>query len=465
MISVASKIKRLVLFIGDIIILYFSLWLTLFLRFQKAVDNETWAKHWLPFSLVFLLWIVIFFINKLYDLETARNNFRFYALMIKNIIWCAMIGFAFFYITTTGITPKTILVLDIIIFGTLIIAWRRFFNTIIVNKKFLEKALIIGLSEESLNLAREINNKPQMGIKVAAIFKSKDNSTPPPDTPLSDNGEKLEFLEGEEKLEKFINDNKIRIIIIANSQEYRPEVISQLYKLLSQKITIWDFSKFAEQFTGKILINTIGQLWFLENIKEANKRIYETQKRVADFVLSLIMLFISIPFLPIIYFTIRATSEGPGFFMQQRTGKNGKKFMAVKFRTMVVEAEKNGPQWAQKNDPRVTRIGRFLRKSRIDEIPQLVNILRGEMSFIGPRPERPEFIEKLKEVIPFYETRLLVKPGLTGWAQINFPYGASEKDAWEKLQYDLYYIKNRSLVLDISIILKTVKTVLTGGGQ
>jgi lipopolysaccharide/colanic/teichoic acid biosynthesis glycosyltransferase len=176
-------------------------------------------------------------------------------------------------------------------------------------------------------------------------------------------------------------------------------------------------------------------------------------------------LIISIPFLPILYAVVKLNSHGPFLFIQQRTGRHGKKFMAIKIRTMHKNAETNGPQWAQKNDPRVTRSGRLMRKIRVDEIPQLINVLRGEMSFIGPRPERPEFIEKLENKIPYYKERLLVKPGLTGWAQINFPYGASEEDALEKLQYDLYYIKNRSFVLDISILLKTVKTVLGGRGQ
>jgi lipopolysaccharide/colanic/teichoic acid biosynthesis glycosyltransferase len=162
---------------------------------------------------------------------------------------------------------------------------------------------------------------------------------------------------------------------------------------------------------------------------------------------------------------VKMGSRGSFFFMQQRTGRYGGKFMAVKLRSMYVNSESSGPQWAQKNDPRVTKVGKFMRKTRIDEIPQLINILRGEMSFIGPRPERPEFIEKLEKKIPFYNERLLVKPGLTGWAQINFPYGASEADALQKLQYDLYYIKNRSFLLDLSILLKTVKTVLSGGGQ
>ena len=163
---------------------------------------------------------------------------------------------------------------------------------------------------------------------------------------------------------------------------------------------------------------------------------------------------------------IAVDSKGAIFFKQIRTGHDGKNFTAVKFRSMYQNAEQNGPEWAKKNDPRVTRIARFFRKTRIDEIPQLWNILRGEMSFVGPRPERPEFIEKLSAEIPFYKERLLVKPGLTGWAQILGPaYGGSREESLIKLQYDLYYIKNRNFFLDLGIILKTLNTVLKGSGQ
>ncbi|HRY63473.1 MAG TPA: sugar transferase [Patescibacteria group bacterium] len=459
MLSLRNKIKVVILVGGDILVLYFSLWLTLLLRYEKAVTSEIWGRHWLPFTVVFFLWLIVFFINKLYDLETAKNGLKFYGTLFKSLIWSAMVGFGFFYIATTGISPKTILVLDIVIFGLLLVLWRRAFNTLIIHKRFFDNMLIVGMTEESVALAESINNKPQLGLKIVAMMKLPENQ--------NHLEEKTDFtIIGEDQdLEEFIRKNKIKGIILATTLSQHEKIINQCYKSLPYKITIWDLPKFAEEFTGKILVNTIGQLWFLENIKEGNKKIYEAEKRLVDIMLSFLMLIVSIPFLPLIYLVIKIDSQGSGFFMQQRTGRNGKKFMAVKFRTMLVNAEKNGPQWAQKNDPRVTTVGRFLRKSRIDEIPQLINILRGEMSFIGPRPERPEFIEKLKEVIPFYETRLLIKPGLTGWAQINFPYGASEADALEKLQYDLYYIKNRSLTLDVSIILKTVKTVLAGGGQ
>ncbi len=203
----------------------------------------------------------------------------------------------------------------------------------------------------------------------------------------------------------------------------------------------------------------------MENLREGEKNFYEFFKRISDIVLAIIALVISLPFLPILALLIKLDSPGPVFFTQIRTGRGGKNFLAIKLRTMIKDAEKHGAEWAKENDPRITRLGKFLRKTRIDEIPQLFNIIRGEMSFIGPRPERPEFIKTLEQHIPFYKERLIVRPGLTGWAQVNFPYGASIEDALQKMQYDLYYIKNRSFILDLSIVLKTIKIVLLGGGR
>jgi exopolysaccharide biosynthesis polyprenyl glycosylphosphotransferase len=304
-----------------------------------------------------------------------------------------------------------------------------------------------------------MNNKPQFGFRIAGIVSEKE---------ISDYYRKKDGVEIFEQPKSILGLAKIKNIkgiITAFDPRKHPELIDKIYECLSLKISFSSLANFSEQFAGKIPVNSIGQVWFLENLKEQEKLIYEFGKRIFDIFISIILLIISIPFLPFIFLAVKLNSKGSFFFMQQRTGRNGKRFMAIKLRSMYVNSESNGPQWAQKNDPRVTSVGKFMRKTRIDEIPQLINIFRGEMSFIGPRPERPEFIKKLEKKIPFYNERLLVKPGLTGWAQINFPYGASEADALQKLQYDLYYIKNRSLLLDLSILLKTIKTVLSGGGQ
>jgi exopolysaccharide biosynthesis polyprenyl glycosylphosphotransferase len=188
-------------------------------------------------------------------------------------------------------------------------------------------------------------------------------------------------------------------------------------------------------------------------------------KRIFDIFFSTVAIIFALPLIPLIALIIKIDSSGPIFFRQVRLGVKEKTFVLYKFRTMMLDAENGtGAIWAQKDDPRITTFGRFLRKTRLDEIPQLYNVLKGEMSFIGPRPERPEFVQKLKEIIPYYSERHIVKPGLTGWAQVKYPYGSSVNDAIEKLRYDLFYIKNFSLFLDLLIIIETVKVVIFGRG-
>jgi exopolysaccharide biosynthesis polyprenyl glycosylphosphotransferase len=197
------------------------------------------------------------------------------------------------------------------------------------------------------------------------------------------------------------------------------------------------------------------------NIDLSEKKTYLIIKRFFDIILSLIGLILAMPIILITAIAIKLESEGPVFFLQERTGLNGKTFKIIKLRSMRVDAEKNGPQWAQKNDSRVTKVGKFIRKTRIDELPQLINVLKGDMSILGPRPERPVFVKQFSKEIPGFEKRLLVKPGLTGWAQVNGGYDITPE---EKLKYDLHYINNMSLLLDLKIILKTIKVVLTGEG-
>jgi len=455
----ASKLKYIILFIGDIAVLYFSLWLTLLIRYQQTVTQELWQQHFLPFSIIFAVWLIIFYILGLYSLQIARNNVSFYTTLLKALAWCASLAIAFFYVIKPGIAPKTNLLIELVVLTVLLIGWRQIFNLLVKIKPWQNNILIIGLSESTLDLAREINSTPQLGFRVVGIIHERQTNV------VKIENAPTEIINPPHSLAGLVKIKKIKSIITALNPHQNPELVNKLYECIPLRISFWDLPTFVEKFTGKIPVNSIGQIWFLENLKESQKIIYEIGKRIFDILVSIILLICSLPFLPILYAIVKLNSPGPFLFMQQRTGKRGKKFMAIKIRSMSKNAEVNGPQWATKNDPRVTRSGKFMRRTRVDEIPQLINILRGEMSFIGPRPERPEFIQRLEKKIPYYNERLLVKPGLTGWAQINFPYGASEKDAMEKLQYDLYYIKNRSFILDLSVFLKTIKTVLSGGGQ
>lgn len=254
-------------------------------------------------------------------------------------------------------------------------------------------------------------------------------------------------------------------IVVSLSERRGAFPLKDVLKCKLRGIDVVDAPSFYEQITGKLLIENINPSWFIfsDGFRMTAARMFF--KRVLDAALAIIGLAVTLPFIPVLALLVKLDSPGPVFFKQVRMGQMEKLFTLYKFRTMREDAENGtGAVWAQKNDTRVTKLGRIFRKLRIDEIPQLYNVLKGDMSMVGPRPERPEFIEKLKEVIPYYSERHLVRPGITGWAQVKYPYGASVEDAVEKLRYDLFYIKNHYFTLDLLIILETMKVVVFGRG-
>ena len=243
-----------------------------------------------------------------------------------------------------------------------------------------------------------------------------------------------------------------------------PDIIDVFYKASKRNVQFINLATAYEEILKKVPLEAVNQLWFLENISRGQKRLYEFLKRASDLILAVVGGTVLLILFPFVALGIKFGSVGPIFYRQRRVGKGGKLFEVIKFRTMVQDAEQNGAVWAQKQDPRVTKFGKFMRKTRIDELPQVISILKGEMSIVGPRAERPEFVEKLKKQIPFYEERLLIRPGLSGWAQINYGKDLDSNDTKEKLQYDLYYIKNRSFTIDMAVGWKPIKTVLSATG-
>jgi len=297
-----------------------------------------------------------------------------------------------------------------------------------------------------------------MGYKLKLIIKNHEeiDKTELPEIKIS---------QGLKNLKEALEEEKITTAIVTPEIYQSPDLIQNLFECIRYGIDFINLSEFYENLTQKIPLAAINQVWFLENISQRTKSFYEISKRIFDFLLGLILLIVSLPFWLIIGIIIKLDSPGPVFFKQIRIGRSGKPFKLIKFRSMIKNAEKHGPKMAAIDDKRITRFGKFLRKTRLDELPQLWNIIKGDMSFVGPRAERPEFHQELKASIPFYQERYLIKPGLSGWAQIKYGYGSTIKDAFEKVQYDLYYIKNRSFVLDLSIILKTINIILKGGGR
>jgi exopolysaccharide biosynthesis polyprenyl glycosylphosphotransferase len=262
--------------------------------------------------------------------------------------------------------------------------------------------------------------------------------------------------------------DRIREIVITSTLQLDGEIFQAVMDAYERGIVITPMPILYERVTERVPVEHVGDNWavVLPVINENTINLYPAIKRAMDIVLSLAALVVFIGLLPLIGLAIWLDNRGTIFYTQTRVGLNGRWFRIIKFRTMVMDAEKmTGAAFAQANDPRVTRVGRFLRKTRLDELPQIINILRGDMSLIGPRPERPEHVQRLQEKIPFYRTRHVVRPGLTGWAQVRYRYGANDEDALIKLQYDLFYIRHQSLLLDFNILVRTVGKVLGMGGQ
>jgi sugar transferase (PEP-CTERM system associated) len=276
----------------------------------------------------------------------------------------------------------------------------------------------------------------------------------------------LQVLDTYEQLLAVVQRERIDKIIVALPERRGKLPVEALLACRMQGVEVEDGTSFYEHLSGKVMLENIRPSWLIFAAGFSGSPLQRLFKRLLDLVLSVLVTALSLPLLPWIALAIKLESRGPVLFSQERVGENGRHFVLYKFRSMQTDAEAaTGPVFAGANDPRVTRVGKILRATRLDELPQLINVLRGEMSFVGPRPERPFFVQQYAKDIPYYTQRLSVEPGLTGWAQVNYPYGATREDAVEKLRLDLYYIKNMSLLLDLLILLKTVKIALLGRGS
>jgi len=455
--------KKYLLILGDVAILYFSLWLTLIIRYYPHYNSGVWSQHLSPFTAIFIVWLLIFYVDNLYELAYGKGRLDLLGRVLRSVLLGTVFAMIFFYLGQDrlfSIRPQRVLLVDAAISAITIYLWHLIVNAFTKSPKMANGLMIIGFNPQVDEIIREISQRPQFGFQLRSIVASPGTNIIP------DNLKEVATYDQFENLKNICIEKKINFIVSTIHPRDNAVLSKSLFDCLPLKVSFFDFATFYEKITGKIPVTTVEQTWFLENLTESGKKTYEGIKRIIDVLLSVLLLILSLILVPFVVLAIKLSDKGPIFFTQVRVGKNGKNFTAIKFRTMKVGAEKNGPQWATKNDPRVTKLGKFLRKTRIDEIPQLINVIKGEMSLVGPRPERPEFVEELQSQIPFYKERLLVKPGLSGWAQVAGPaYGGSKEESLEKLQYDLFYIKNRSFGLDLSIMLKTIRTVLMVRGQ
>jgi exopolysaccharide biosynthesis polyprenyl glycosylphosphotransferase len=323
--------------------------------------------------------------------------------------------------------------------------WRRTWNIRASFREGLNRVLLLDASPHATEVVHELTVNPQIGYGINVWHK-----------------EKLEYAQLAQ-LRALVREHDINLIVVPQDAKHHPDIGKIFYGLLSSGVEITDLPSFYESVFRKVPLSEIREGWFIEH-RIGQKKFYDDLKRGGEFIFSLFLMIILSPLLLAIALLVKITSRGPAILAQTRIGKNGESFTLYKFRSMYAlaqdgSAETNGAVWAGTQDPRVTPLGRVLRYSHLDELPQLANIITGKLSFVGPRPERPEIVKKLLEKIPYYEVRLLVKPGVTGWAQINYGKDQTDEDVKEKLQHDIYYLKNRSVILDFAIVLKTFKSL------
>ena len=452
--------RRLMLMVGDMLASELSVFIALGLwarhaRYSFNVAFVASQFHWL--IILPALWLLLAMVNDYYDLRVAAHvgaSLRRLTLIVVEVM---VVYLATFFLSTPGSLPRLFILYYAVLSLALIGLWRAARIFLIGWTGFRRRALIVGAGREAEVMWQALKEEAAGDYEVLGIVASEC------ELPVGANSQW--YVGSGSDLPRLVAEFGISELVMAYSSDMPTDVFKGLLACYELGAQVTPMARLYEQVTGRIPIEHVSeQLWSLVLPDQAHSlaaNLYAVWKRTTDVLLAGIGLLLFAPLLPLLALAIVIESRGSAFYTQTRLGKAGAPFQIFKLRTMVINAEgDSGPQWAKAKDSRVTRVGRFLRRTRLDETPQLLNVLRGEMSIIGPRPERPEFVAPLAADIPFYRARLAVKPGLTGWAQVRYPYGSSREDALRKLQYDLYYIRHQSPLMDIIIVLKTVGVML-----
>ncbi len=398
--------------------------------------------------------------NDLYDFEIASSIPEISIRLLQSLGVTSIALAVIYFLFPVAIIDQGIFILSILFLLVFIIGWRIVYIWILNKGLFNESIIILGSTPLALDIIDKINSTIDCGYDVALLIPDSDKDEI--DQAIAD---KIHIDCNKKNFCSIALGMGVKKVVVALKEQRGSFPTKELLNCRTAGLEVLEGSTFYEMLTGKLLVTKINPSWLIFSEGFRKSRLRTFVKRLEDIVISSLMLILLSPLLLITCILIKLDSKGPVLFSQDRVGKNQKEYMMHKFRSMVVDAEeKTGPVWAQTDDKRITRVGRIIRKFRIDELPQLWDVLMGGMSMVGPRPERKHFTDELEKKIPFYTERFKVKPGLTGWAQVSYDYGATVEDAIEKLNYDLFYIKNLSITMDIVIILRTVKTVLFGKG-
>jgi len=453
------RLKQLTLIAGDYLALLFGFVIAISIRYRMT--PVTGEHLFLSMVLLFLVAILIMFICGLYDLHKNENRWPFFQKIIITAITWFIFGVGFFYLRrTVVVAPKTLLILTGLFSFGMTAAWRYIYNRFLSTGILHAKVVFVGFTPEVNELVEIIASQPNRGYSVIGFVSSGILPSQYANFPRA------------ATLKNLIAQNGLHpdIIVVAPTAIQLPDLQKELYAELTHQTGIVEIAKFYAMITGRIPPFTFSESWFLANLNEGEKKVYDRMRIVVDYTFASLMAVIFAVTFPFIAAIIKWTSKGPLFFIQERVGRAGKNFKIYKYRTMYAlssdgSAEVQGAQYATVADTRITKFGKFLRRSRLDELPQFINIFKNEMGVIGPRPERAEFVAQLLSRMPFYNLRHLVKPGLTGWAQIKESYYGTLDENLRKLEYDLYYIMNRNFWLDLAIILRTFSVVIRMGGR
>jgi sugar transferase (PEP-CTERM system associated) len=449
--NVYYPVRTLVLLIGEALIV----WTSFLLGAVLVLGEDSYiALHYEDgFYKIFGVTVLVLLCSHWLDLyDTARLNTKgelyFRLLMVPGVLAFILAGVA--YVRPNYLLGRNSSEIGLIILTFALFGWRIGFSWLVQLPILVERVYVLGTGERAQRVVQGLRQNPEIGVEIASWTGKMEGAVTRESVAAH--------------LMDIVHKQKVHRVIVAMPDRRGTIPMHELLELRMQGVKIEEATTWLEKISGKIEVENLYPSWLVFGQGFRRSTGFILSRRVVSVVISLIGLILTLPLLPLIMLAIRLDSKGPVFYNQTRVGKAGRVFRVVKFRTMRQDAEAAGPQWSADNDPRITRIGKFLRSSRLDEIPQLWCVLKGDMAFVGPRPERPEFIELLSKQIPFYGVRHMVRPGLTGWAQVKYKYGSTVEDSREKLQYDLFYIKNASIGLDLLIMFQTVKTVLLRRG-
>jgi sugar transferase (PEP-CTERM system associated) len=412
------------------------------------------ASFW-KILLITALCELCFYYNDLYDLTLVHSKTELLVRVLRSSGVAAIV-----LAVVTAVAPPLIIGNGIFVtsLGLMLVAvpsWRMAFDSIQEDPHLEERILIVGTGGAARTVARQIRTQHDFAYRIVGFVTERASEPTDPD---------VVTLGSAADLPELIARHRIDRIVVGLTDRRGQLPIRELLQAKLSGVRVEDAATTYERLTGKILIDGLKPSWLVFSDGFRASRVTRLVKRALDLALALVGLVLAAPLMLLTALAVRLESPGPILYRQERVGENGRLFTLCKFRSMRSDAESGTPVWARDGDERVTRVGRVIRATRLDELPQLWNVLRGDMSFVGPRPERPFFVEQLAAAVPFYLERHVVKPGVTGWAQVRYRYGSSVEDAMEKLRYDLYYIKHMSIVFDLTIVLDTVKVIISGKG-